>query len=205
MIHNGNAQGYELYVDWFPMKFSKAPADIKVNTHVFHALPESSLREQLGDYGHFTDCEDFCCEGNIFTALESLPLEECITPMQHRVSQLDYSWGESDCVLARLNESAFIELYKPLCLSLPINDNVKVLLTSLSTRLTNGHFVTRVIQCPPDPRWPDSSRSTTSFCTFVKPLIWSRNAGVDSVSEEQSGDETMGDRARVNDVDGMEL
>lgn len=57
----------------------------------------------------------------------------------------------------------------------------------------------------PDPRWPGTSTSTTSFCTFVKPIIWRRNPGADSVSEEQSGDETMGDQARVNDKDGMEL
>ena len=128
-----------------------------------------------------------------------------ITPSQRGVSKHWYQ-RENVRVLAHLNAHAFLELYKPLCLSLPINDDVKTLLTSLSNQSTNGYYlVTRVIQCPPDPCWPGSNTSTTSFCTFVKPLIWSRNAGVDSVSEEQSGDETMGDRARVNDVDGMEL
>jgi len=148
------------------------------------------------------DCEDFRCEGNIFTDLESLPLKEGITPRQHKVSQ---KGEEGNYVLARLNEVAFIELYKPLCLSLPINDDVKTLLTSLSIRLTNGYLVTMVIHCPPDPPWPGSGRSTTSFCTFVKPFIWSRSEGVDSVLGEWSGDETMDAQARVNDVDGVEL
>ena len=129
-------------------------------------------------------------------------MKEGITPRQHGVSQ---KGGEGNYVLARLNEDASIESYKPFCLSLPINDDVKTLLTSLSSRSTNGYLVTRVIQCPPDPRWPGSSRSTTPFCAFVKPIIWSRNEGADSVSEERSGDETMGDQARVNDTDGMGL
>jgi len=32
------------------------------------------LQEQLGDYGHFMDSEDFCCEGNIY-ALRASELE----------------------------------------------------------------------------------------------------------------------------------
>ena len=156
----------------------------------------------MGDYGRFTDCEDFFCEGNVFTGLESLPLKEGITPRQHGVSQ---KGGGGNYVLARLNEDAFIDLYKPLCLSLPINDDVKTLLTSLFARLANRYLVTRVIRCPPDPRWPNSSRSTTPFCAFVMPFIWNQSAGADSVSEERSGDETMSHQSDVSDTDGMEL
>jgi len=165
------------------------------------------LREQLGDYGRFTDCEDFCCEGNIFADLEwALPSKERITPRQHEVSEKGGYQREGSYVLARLNEDAFIELYKPLCLSLPINDEVKILLASLFTQSTNGYLVTRVIQCPPDPRWSGSSRSTTPFCIFVKPFIWNQNAGTGSVSEGLSGDKTMGDQARVSrDADGIEV
>jgi len=163
------------------------------------------LREQLGDYGRLTDCEDFCCEGNIFTDLESLPSKEGIAPRQHGVSEKGGYHGDSNCFLVLSNVHGFIPLYKPLCLSLPINDDVKTLLTSLSTRSANRYLVTRVIQCPPVPHWPGSSRSTTSFCTFVKPFIWSRNEGADSVSEEWSDDETMSDQLDVSDVDGMEL
>ena len=84
------------------------------------------------------DCEDFRCEGNIFTDLESLPLKEGITPRQHKVSQ---KGEEGNYVLARLNEVAFIELYKPLCLSLPINDDVKTPLYSIDQWISrhNGH------------------------------------------------------------------
>jgi len=134
-----------------------------------------------------------------------LPLKECITPRQHEVSEKGVYQGYGDRFSVFLNVHGFIPLYKPLCLSLPINDDVKTLLTFLSSRSTNVYLVTRVIQCPPDPRWPSSSRSTTPFCAFVKPFIWNQNAGADSMSEERSGDETMGDQARVNDADGMEL
>ena len=133
------------------------------------------------------DCKDFCCEGNIFADLKLLPLKDNITPSQHSVS------GHQYCVF-------FLKLYEPLCLSLPMNDDVKTLLASLSTWLTNGYLVTRVIQCPTDPCWPGSSTSTTPFCTFVKPFIWRQNAGTDSVLEEQSGGEIMGDQVRFNDV-----
>jgi len=178
MLLDRKVQGIcELDVDGVSMKFSNSPKGIKVSTHF--SCSARVLRVQLGDYGCFTDCKDFCCEGNIFSDLESaLPLKERITPWQHKVSEKGGYQREGSYVLARLNEDAFIELYKPLCLSLPINDDVKILLTSLSTQSTNGYLVTRVIQCPPDPRWPDSSRSTSSFCTFVKPFIWNRNAGV---------------------------
>ena len=39
-----------------------------------------------------------------------------------------------------------LTLYEPLMLSLPSNDDLKSLLTSLSTPLTNRYFVLRVIQ-----------------------------------------------------------
>ena len=161
----------------------------------------------MGDYGRFTDCEDFCCEGNVFADLESLPLKEDIAPSRHRVVSEDFlCQRENDSVLARLNAHAFLELYKPFCLSLPFNDDVKILLTSLSTQPNNVYLVTRVIQCPPDPRWPSSSISTASFCTFDKPFIWRRNEGTDSVlAVEGSGDEPMSHQASVSDGDGMEL
>ena len=60
-----------------------------------------------------------------------LPFKEGITPRQHEVSQNGGYQRESVCVLARLNEHAFIELYKLLCLLLPIDDDVKTLFTSL--------------------------------------------------------------------------
>ena len=97
-----------------------------------------------------------------------------------------------------------MQLYKPHYLSLPTDDVVKILLTCLSIRLTNRYLVTRVIQCPgPDPHGADSS--TLPLCAFAKPIVWNRNNVAGSVSEERSGDEIMGDRARVRDADGMEL
>ncbi|KIM59675.1 hypothetical protein SCLCIDRAFT_991453 [Scleroderma citrinum Foug A] len=150
------------------MKFSKAHKGIK-----------------LGDYGCFTDFRDFCHEGNIFAALESLHSNEGIAPRQHLVSQkgqvqLDHVWahfaGPSDSM--KLDS---VKLYKPLCLSLPTNDAVKTLLTVLSIQLPHRYLVTRVIQCPPDTDWADSS--IQPLCAFAKPIIWNRNEGAGSVSE----------------------
>ena len=157
----------------------------------------------MGDYGRFTDRKDFCREGNIFTALESLHLNEGITSRQHEVSQkgqvqLDRVWAH---FAGPVWDS--VKLYKPLCLSLPTNDVVKTLLTVLSIRLANRYLVTRVIQCPRDPDWADSS--ILPLCAFAKPIVWSRSEGAGSVSEERSGDEKMGDLASVNDADAMEL
>ena len=79
-------------------------------------------------------------------------------------------------------------LYKPLMLSLPGNDDLKLLLTSLSTCLTNRYLVTRIIQCPPDPRQPGSN-TTTPLYSIAKPFVWHQNEITGSVSEERSGDE----------------
>jgi len=82
-------------------------------------------------------------------------------------------------------------LYKPLMLSLPSNDDLKSLLTSLSTQLTNRYLVTRIIQCPPDPDQP-SSNITTPLYSVAKPFVWYQNESAGVVSEEQSGDELRG-------------
>ncbi|KIM59681.1 hypothetical protein SCLCIDRAFT_1217613 [Scleroderma citrinum Foug A] len=187
LIHDRKAQNiYELDVNGVSMKFLDAPEGI-----------------QLGDYGRFTDCEVFCCEGNIFTDLASLPLKEGIAPKWHEVSRKRGYPQDSDGVWAGLDVHNFLAAYKPLCLSLPSNDDVKTLLASLSTPSTNKYFVTRVIQCFPNPGWP--SLSFTLLCTFAKPFISSRNEGTDFVLEEWSGDQTMGDLASVSDADGMKL
>ena len=110
-----------------------------------------------------------------------------------------------DCVAARNSTDVNHHiLYKPLMLSLPSNDGLKSLLTSLSTRLTNRYLVTRVIEC-------DSDSSTLPYlCDIVKPFVWYRNESAGSALEEQSGDElraeTEGTKVtRVDDVDAMEL
>ena len=183
MIHERKAQDIcELDVDGVSMKFSKAPEGIQVSTQ-YSSYFARVLRKQLGDYGHFSDCEDFCCDGNIFTDLESLPLKEGITPRQHGVSAKGGYQGDNGSIFVRSSVHTFITLYQPLCWSLPVNDDVKTLLASLSTRSTNRYLVTRVIQCPFHPRWTDSS--ITYFCAFGKPFVWSRNEGADSVLESE--------------------
>ncbi|KIM63359.1 hypothetical protein SCLCIDRAFT_754726 [Scleroderma citrinum Foug A] len=82
------------------MKFSYAPKD-------------------LGDFGHFTDSGDFCCEGNLFTDRRSLSLKTNITPMQHKISERAEHQRESGVDRAYHYPGGFTELYKPLGRSLP--------------------------------------------------------------------------------------
>ena len=77
------------------------------------------------------------------------------------------------------NSDDFTELYQPLGLLLPSNDNFKSLLVSLSTRLTNRYLITRVIQCPPNPRQPGSG--TTPLYNIAKPFVWHQNEGAEFV------------------------
>ena len=124
-----------------------------------------------------------------------------ITPRQHNLSSKDYvrAWNPTD--------TDILSLYKPLMLSLS-NDDLKLLLTSLSTRLTNRYLVTRIIQCPPDPS-RSGSDITTPLYSVAKPFIWHRNESAGSVSERSGGElrgETKGDwQVMVNDIDEMML
>ena len=88
-----------------------------------------------------------------------------ITPRQHKLSS-------EDRVMAR-DWTDFLPLYiyKPLMVSLPSDDDLKSLLTSLSTRLTDGYLVTRVIQYSGD---PDSS-IIRYLCDIAKPFVWYQN------------------------------
>ena len=133
--------------------------------------------------------------------LESLSLMADITPRQHKLSSKDYVRARNP------TDTDILSLYKPLMLSLPSNDDLKLLLTSLSTRLTNRYLVTRIIQCPPDPSQP-SSNITTPLYSVAKPFIWHRNESAGSVSERSGGElrgETKGDQVMVNDIDEMML
>ncbi|KIM56532.1 hypothetical protein SCLCIDRAFT_1220339 [Scleroderma citrinum Foug A] len=150
-------RNFELLVDGASTKFSCAPNGIK-----------------LGDYGHFMDSENFCCEGNLLADLKSVSLKADITPREHIISEWNGHQGEGGVVSTHDDPVGFIEFCKPLGLSLPSNDDFKSLLVSFSTRLTNRYLITRVIQCPPDPR---RSGSGTLY-NIAKPFVWHRNAGV---------------------------
>ena len=110
--------------------------------------------------------------GNLFTDPELLSLMANITPRQLKISERGGRQRESDVVKAYFRGGS-TELYKPLGLSLPSNDDFKSLLVSISTRLTNRYLITTVIQCPPDPRRPGSD--TTHWCNIAKPFVWHRN------------------------------
>ena len=87
---------------------------------------------------------------------------------------------------ARHYSGGSTEIYKPLGLSLPSNDDYKSLLVSFSTRLTNRYLITRVIQCSPDPRRPGSG--TTHWHNIAKPFVWHRNEGTQGSMVEGSGE-----------------
>ncbi|KIM56529.1 hypothetical protein SCLCIDRAFT_1220331 [Scleroderma citrinum Foug A] len=167
------------------MSFSYTPYDIK-----------------LGDYGHFRDYEDFCCEGNLFDDLKSLSLTANITPRQHNISEKCY-WDVlivDDFVKPPFCRFGPNELHKPLGRSLPSNDDFKSLLVSLSTRYINKYLITTVVQCPPDPRQPGSG--TTYWYKSAKPFVWHRNEGGGSVVGGGGG-ETQGDETKFNDMDEL--
>ncbi|KIM68396.1 hypothetical protein SCLCIDRAFT_20314 [Scleroderma citrinum Foug A] len=155
-------------IDEVPSNFSDAPDGIK-----------------LGDYGHFTNSEEFCREGNLFTDLD--PLSLIITPRQYRIYSVDYA------LVCNLTNVRHLNSLKPVVLSLPSDDNLKSLLNSFSTRLTNKYLVTKVTQ------YFDYflSRKTRYLCDIAKPYVWYRNESAGSTSEERSGDglraETEGD------------
>ncbi|KIM51524.1 hypothetical protein SCLCIDRAFT_1224464 [Scleroderma citrinum Foug A] len=183
--HPREWDGCEIRVDGVDMKFSYAPNEMK-----------------LGDCGHFTDSKDFFCEGNLFADLKSLSLTANITPRQHNMSERCWYWNNDDSVKRLFCGNGFNKLYKLLGQSLPSNDDLNSLLASLSTRCTNKYLITTVVQCPPDPRQPDSG--TTHWYKIVKPFVWHRNEGAGSVVGGGRG-ETQGDQTKVNDVDEMEL
>ena len=158
---------YDLLVDGASMNFSSTTNDHKASTCTL-SYTVWVLREQLGDYGHFTDSGDFCFEGNLFTDFKAN-----ITPRKHKISLWDGHQGESSIVTVdhcgRLNPP--IELYKPLGLSLPTNDDFKSLLVSLSTQLTNRYLVTQVIKCT------HNSSMTTCLYNIAKAFVWHRHEG----------------------------
>ena len=89
-----------------------------------------------------------------------------IIPRQHNISSVDH-------VIARhlVDVQRYLNLYKPLMLSLPINNDFRSLLTSLSTPLTNRYLVTRVIQCSDGD--PDPSAMKYLY-DVAKPFVWQR-------------------------------
>ena len=91
-----------------------------------------------------------------------------------------------------------LDLYKPLMLSLPSDDDLKSLLTLLSTRLTDRYLVTRVIQCSESP----NSSIVPYFCDIAKPFVWYRNENAGSASEERSGDELRAETESGQSVEG---
>ena len=100
-----------------------------------------------------------------------------ITPRQHRISSVNY------VLVCKLTNVHYLNLCKPVVLSLPSDDNFKSLLISLSTRLINKYLVTKVAQY-----FHDFGSSKRYWCDIVKPFVWYRNERASSASEERLGD-----------------
>ncbi|KAL4070199.1 hypothetical protein V8B97DRAFT_545361 [Scleroderma yunnanense] len=181
MIPHSLRRGYLLLVDGVSTELSLGYNGIKV-----------------GDYGYFTDSEDFCCEGNILTDSKSLAMVPVITLRQHKIDQEGSYRGREymETRDSKLSSNSLVILYKPIGLSLPSNHDVNSLLTSFS-RL-NKYLVTMVIQCDavPSSEWQwrqyDSTEAynsptfdpTTPLCVFRKPFIWHYDKGICSALEE---------------------
>ena len=103
-----------------------------------------------------------------------------ITPRQHK---------PSSAMAVNRTDLCYLDFYDPLILSLPSNDDLKSLLTSLSTRLANRYLVTRVVQYSGD---RDSSIMRYLY-DIAKPFVWYRNESAGSASEERSGDKLTGE------------
>ncbi|KAL4063530.1 hypothetical protein V8B97DRAFT_1876750 [Scleroderma yunnanense] len=170
---------YTLLVDGVSMKFWRAPNEIK-----------------LGDYGYLTDSEEFCCEGNIFTALRSLAFQSDATSNQHKIEQEDGYNTDGNHIEVHDSErfGVSVTLYKPLGLSLQSNHDFNLLLASLSTQLVNRYLIETVISS--ERTWvsrdffaPSTFDPTTPLCTISKPFVWHRDEGVGAASVEQSDDE----------------
>ena len=105
------------------------------------------------------------------------------TTVQHKLSLMDCLIDSSPVNLS------YINLGNSWKLSLAWKDDLKLLLSSLSTRLTDRHLVTSIIQCPPDP----GSNITTPLYSVTKPFVWHRNESAGSGSNELSGNELRGE------------
>ncbi|KIM50494.1 hypothetical protein SCLCIDRAFT_1225311 [Scleroderma citrinum Foug A] len=83
--------------DWRGLMILDQPR--KYHSYETNGIPTNFLTApdgiKLGDYGHFTDPKEFCCEGNLFADLESLSSMADISPRQHGISS-------KDCVVSLL-------------------------------------------------------------------------------------------------------
>ena len=158
-----------LQVDGIWMKFTLAHQGIQVSTYLSYNAWIS--REQLGDYGYFSDSGHFHHQGNLFTDVKHLIPEVDTIPRQQEM---------------RPGLDSNTEVVDNYCLSLPSNHTFHSLLASLSPRFTNKYLVTRVVQCRrgeycvgilglvSDGRlvWGPNVGTTMTFCTIRKPFVW---------------------------------
>ena len=87
-------------------------------------------REQLGDYGYFSDSGDFHCQGNLFVDITFLNPEVDTIPRKQEMTRTP------NFPVVVVGDSG---------LSLPSNHAFNSWLASLSSRLTNAYLITRVV------------------------------------------------------------
>ncbi|KAI6102878.1 hypothetical protein F5141DRAFT_235966 [Pisolithus sp. B1] len=162
----------------------------------------SGQRIALGDYGDYSDGK-FIRTGNIFEDMRApgIDLEDSTNcPVFHSVyissplaRRMDLK-NQDYLVVAYRSWHTHLVLHQPRASSLPANEHVSLLLKALSTRLSEKHLVTTIIQCsdfytvddngnrrdsggvsaPDDGNHSTEARSSTPLCMVARPQVWSR-------------------------------
>ena len=120
-----------LEVDGYKIPFFFAGEGTKVSMHFIGTLFVLMVY-QLGDYGYFSDSEQFCSQGNLFSDFKSCIPEADIIPRKHKVETLGHG-----------------KVVDGMGLSLPSNPTFNSLLASLSPKLPNAYLVTHVVRHRP--------------------------------------------------------
>ena len=144
LVNDTQIDGELLVVGRHVMKFSLAGEGTKVSMHSLGTL-FVLIVQQLGDYGYFSDSEQFCSQGNLFSDFKSRIPEADIVPMQKGMTVAD-PWSNA----AVVDNTG---------LSLPSDLAFNSLLASLSPQLTNAYLITHVARYR-----PGESRHAHNLC-----------------------------------------
>ena len=147
MLHDTPCKSEQtLWVDEVWIKFSLAHERTKVS------IPVTRIHcfswDQLGDYGHFTESEGFCCTGNIFANIKPLISEVDMVPRQ-------------DPVIGDPFDNFIV--IDSIGLSLPSIHTFNSSLATLSSQLVNAYLITRLVQCAPKGKF---------MSTYISSDVW---------------------------------
>ncbi|KAI6001727.1 hypothetical protein EDC04DRAFT_3147143, partial [Pisolithus marmoratus] len=164
----------------------------------------SGQRLALGDYGDYSDGV-LIRTGNIFEDMRTLdidPEDAAYFPVVSRVSgwewRMHYMRNQGNVAVAHgATATTYLALHQPMGVSLPANDDIVLLLKTLSTCLVGKHLVTTVIECSDfytvdhvgnrrdsenesalvsDSVGPSTEAGMlTPLCTIASPQVWRRH------------------------------